>query len=83
MDIAGSASQGNLVQTNWIGLGGDLATPLSNLNGVQLEAGATNNTIGGTTKIGGQSVTLGNMIAANTFDGIDIITGANKQLNFL
>ncbi len=80
VDIAGSASQGNLVQTNWIGLGVDVATPLSNLNGVQLEAGTTNNTIGGTTKIGGQSVTQGNVIAANTLDGIDIITGANNNV---
>ncbi len=76
--ISGSASSGNTVQNSWIGLGSNGTSPGNDRNGILLNAGATDNTIGGSEATGnviygayaeGVYVTLagtGNVIAGNT-----------------
>ena len=72
--IAVSAS-GNLVQGNYIGTDVNGTGSLSNLNnGVDIDSGASNNTIGGTTD-GAR-----NIVSSNGFDGILIQAGSAANL---
>ena len=64
--LSGTSATGNFVQGNYIGtdITGTLA--LGNGDGVRMDGGASNNTIGGTT------AGARNIISGNTGDGIDI-----------
>src|SRR5207302_10659249 len=79
--INGSGATGNLVQGNYIGVGGDGGTALGNsFSGVHIASGASN-TIGGTT------ASARNIISANGFisgpwSGIDI-EGTGATGNFV
>ena len=66
----------NLVQGNYIGLGVDGATPVPNgEDGVRIED-ASNNTVGGTVD------NTGNVISANTGDGVEIL-GTDTSENLI
>ena len=84
VDISGPSSQANLVQNNTIGLGSDETTPLGNIQSRcdDFEAGAQNNSIGGITVTGGQTVSLSNTIAANKTDGASISIQCDQQPGF-
>jgi CSLREA domain-containing protein len=85
IDISGAGTAGNLVQGNLIGLNGAGAAAVGNSqNGVIIQAGASTNTIGGTTD------SLRNVISGNNFstsDGIELngtgITGTNVFGNYI
>ncbi len=67
VEIFGAVSTGNLVQGNLIGTNATGVSALGNQNnGVQIENGAADNTIGGT------DPGDGNVISGNTGDGVDI-----------
>ena len=67
----------NLVAGNLIGTNGAGTAALGNGDdGVLIEAGATNNTIGGVTSTPGTG--LGNVISGNTDDGVEI-TGSGTS----
>ncbi len=57
--VAGSGTTGNLVQGNYIGLGSNGVTAVSNYFGMVCSAGAANNTFGGTVA-GARNVISGN-----------------------
>ena len=76
--IEGSNATNNKVQLNLIGVGGDTVTPLGNKNGVTITNGASGNVIGGIATNGGQEISLGNVIAANSGVGVEIDDGATK-----
>jgi CSLREA domain-containing protein len=71
-------STGNKVEKNEIGVGFDDATRLPNLEGIAL-IGATGNFIGGVQTIGGEQVSLGNVISANSTTGIAFSAQANSN----
>src|SRR5262249_38283160 len=64
--ISGSTATGNLVAGNRIGTDAGGRTALGNADGVRIEGGATNNTIGGPT------AEARNVISGNAGDGVDI-----------
>ncbi|MCP3870586.1 MAG: DUF4347 domain-containing protein, partial [Gammaproteobacteria bacterium] len=65
--ITGSASTGNQIQGNFIGLGSDGSQEMGNSgSGVVVSAGASGNLIGG------ESTGTGNIISANATNGIEI-----------
>ncbi len=71
--ITDSGTTGNVVEGNLIGTDSTGTTafdgngnPLGNFDGVEIESGATDNTIGGTT------TGSGDVISGNTFDGVEI-----------
>jgi len=68
IDIYGSAAQFNNVQGNWIGLSmmGDTTEP-NGQNGILVNGGAANNTIGGDT------AAQGNYISGNTYNGVYVV----------
>jgi parallel beta-helix repeat protein len=75
VDIAFSGTSHNVVEGNYIGLNAAGTAALSNrVNGVVIEGGATENTIGGTTA--GER----NVISANSSDGV-YITGSGTTVN--
>ncbi len=72
--ISGAGSTGNQVRGNYLGTNAAGTAALANGNGVIINLGATNNTIGGTAA--GQA----NVISGNTFDGVRMLdsdTSAN------
>jgi titin len=80
--IAGAGTTGNNVQGNFIGLNSAGAADLGNsTSGVEIFAGAANNTVGGTT------AAARNVISGNTTNGILIsgagTTGNSVQGNFI
>lgn len=79
VDIAGPGTTGNLIQGNFIGTGVDGLARRSNAVGVQIEGGATANTIGGLV-IGARNVISGNNFNQNL--GIHI-TGAGSDRNLV
>ncbi len=74
--LSGTSATGNLVQGNFIGtdITGTLA--LGNGDGVRIDGGASNNTIGGNT------AGARNIISSNTSDGIEI-SGATSTGNIV
>jgi Concanavalin A-like lectin/glucanases superfamily/PKD domain/Matrixin len=82
--LTGSGVTGNLVQDNYIGTdangtgpAGSYTGPLGNLaNGVQIDSGAANNTIGGSTATPGTG--LGNVISGNHQRGVGVFGGNNN-----
>ena len=66
VQITGSGATGNVVQGNFIGTNAAGTAALGNGNGVVIDNGASNNTIGGT------GAGAGNVISGNSGDGIDI-----------
>jgi parallel beta-helix repeat protein len=75
--IPGVVSSGNTVRGNYIGTDASGALPLGNTSdGIRLEAGAINNTIGGT------AAGSGNVISGNGGDGI-LITGSGTAANIV
>ena len=67
-------AQLNVIAGNLIGTTAAGSAPLGNAqNGVFLTAGASNNTIGGTTRA------AGNVISANLTNGVELITGATAN----
>jgi parallel beta-helix repeat protein len=93
--VAGSATSGNVIEGNYIGLGADGLTPVPNYYGVYFYGGATNNTLGGTVAGAGNYVsdnisydvlisdpgTSGNFVEGN-FIGTDS-TGTNGIAGFI
>ncbi len=72
--ITGDATTGNVVGANWIGLAADGITAIGNQNeGVEIDAGAHHNTIGGFT------TGAGNTIVGNSNDGVGLFTGAHNN----
>ena len=75
--ITGAAATANIVDSNFIGVGNDGLTDLGNNGpGVRMEAGASQNRIGGITAF------EGNRIAFNDGDGISVV-GATTLNNLL
>ncbi len=71
-----SGAAGNFVYGNRIGTQGDGLTPLPNgLSGVTIAFNASSN------RIGGPALGQGNIIAANTDDGITVESGVNDRLS--
>ena len=69
VEIDGAGTTGNLLEWNYIGtdnIGGTDGLSLPNYDGVEIDQGASGNTIGGT------SVALPNVISGNTNDGVEI-----------
>jgi len=80
--ISGSSTTGNVVEGNYIGTDASSHTGLGNTgDGVDIESGASGNTIGGT------SPGAANVIAENGFDGISLFdsgtTGNVIEGNFI
>jgi hypothetical protein len=72
---------GNRVEKNLIGVGVDDATPLPNLVGVGVfGSDSIGNVIGGVQTVGNQQNSLGNVISANTLDGIDLQDANSNQV---
>ena len=70
--ILGTGSMGNAVAGNYIGTDKTGAAALGNgIDGVQLDPGADNNTIGGT------AAGAGNLISGNGRDGVRIVASGN------
>jgi hypothetical protein len=67
VEITGSGTTGNLVEGNDIGTNSNSATGLDNYDGVEIDTGASSNTIGGTT------TAARNVISSNTEDGVQIV----------
>ena len=82
VSITGADTAGNLVQGNFIGTNPTGTGALSNQNGVLIQAGAVNNTIGGAVAntIGGTGASAGNVISGNRSAGV-AITGAGTCRN--
>jgi titin len=66
--ITGTGTTGNVVEGSFIGTNGLGSAPLPNYNGVLIQNGASDNTIGALS-VGGPS----NVIAGNTWDGVHIV----------
>jgi titin len=66
----------NIVKSNWIGINAAGTSALQNQYGVQIDDGANNNLIGGTTS--GDA----NIISGNQFDGVEI-SGAGTDGNVI
>ncbi|WP_342347574.1 LamG-like jellyroll fold domain-containing protein, partial [uncultured Nitrospira sp.] len=64
----------NLVQGNYIGVGADGTTGMSNRQGITFQGTADNN------KIGGETLGAGNVIAFNSQNGVDVIAGTNNAI---
>ena len=80
--ISGAGTSGNLVQGNYIGTNPTGTRALSNQDGVLIQAGAVNNTIGGAvaSTIGGTGAGARNVISGNRSVGVAIAgagTGGN------
>jgi titin len=80
--ISGAGTSGNLVQGNYIGTNPTGTRALSNQDGVLIQAGAVNNTIGGAvaSTIGGTGAGARNVISGNRSVGV-AITGAGTGGN--
>ena len=76
VEITGSAATGNVVEGNYIGINAAGSAAVANATGVQIDAGATNNAIGGT------SAGAGNVISGNAVDGVQI-TGSGTTGNIV
>jgi hypothetical protein len=76
VQIFAAGDNNNVVQSNFIGTNAAGTAALPNLNGVEINVGAANNTIGGTT------ATTGNIISGNTNSGV-LITDANSSGNVI
>jgi hypothetical protein len=74
--ITGMNTNNNVIQSNVIGTNTTAKGPLANQNGIEIQTGAQNNTIGGTTS------TTGNIISGNAATGV-LITGANTSKNVI
>jgi hypothetical protein len=64
--LGGQGSTGNVVEGNYIGTDNSGTISRPNYDGVEIEAGASNNTIGGTTAV------ACNLISGNAFGGVFI-----------
>jgi CSLREA domain-containing protein len=74
---SGGGGANNLIQGNYIGLGADGATDLGNGNGVEINVGASGNTVGGTT------AGARNVIAGNTSNGVAIASAGTENNTIL
>jgi trimeric autotransporter adhesin len=73
LNLSGASASGNTVQGNWIGLSATGLTSLgNNEDGLQIDGGASNNTIGGLTA-GAGNVVSGNLNAGIAIDGASSI----------
>jgi parallel beta-helix repeat protein len=83
IQITGTRAQRNVVAANYIGVDITGSTALGNTSaGVQIDSGAGNNTIGGTTfhnTVTGDALP-GNVISGNGFDGINLNTSTNNKI---
>ena len=68
--IESSAATGNLVEGNFIGTNTVGGAAIANGDGVMIESGASNNSIGGLTATPGTGA--GNLISGDTGDGVEI-----------
>ena len=74
-EIGDSGTSNNIIEGNYLGVGADGITPLGNGDpGIWIGAGASNNTIGGTT------VGASNIIAHNSSQGVRIFSGTNNSV---
>ena len=73
VEITGSGTTGNLVEGNDIGTNSNSATGLGNYDGVEIDTGASSNTIGGTT------TAARNVISGNNWDGVHIVDTGTKD----
>ncbi len=64
----------NLVRGNYIGVGADGTTAMSNRQGVTFQGTSDNNLIGG------ETLGAGNIIAFNSQNGVDVIAGTNNAI---
>ena len=80
--ITGAGTRGNVVEGNFIGTNPTGTGALSNQNGVVIQAGAVNNTIGGAVAntIGGTAAGARNVISGNRSAAVTI-TGAGARGN--
>ncbi|HJT30908.1 MAG TPA: Calx-beta domain-containing protein, partial [Pirellulales bacterium] len=86
VDISGQSATNNTVQENLICVGRDRTTRLGNALGIAIENGAAGNLIGGSRTSGTLAIILGNVVAANNGNGIQIsshATGNHIEANFI
>ena len=78
--IRGGGAEHNVFESNVIGLSSS-GSRLGNLNGVVIAStstgGPSDNTIGGTVEGPSGDIGVGNVIAANTLDGVQLSSGTN------
>jgi hypothetical protein len=70
-----TGANSNIIQANFLGTNAAGAAALANMNGIDIQGGASNNTIGGT------STTAGNLISGNT-TGL-LISGMGTSSNLI
>src|SRR5438034_840920 len=71
-----TGANNNIIQANFLGTNAAGTTALANMNGIDIQGGASNNTIGGT------SATAGNLISGNTATGL-LISGTGTSANLI
>jgi hypothetical protein len=70
----------NDIEKNFIGVGVDDSTRLPNQIGIEVIGTlATGNVIGGSKTVNGQEISLGNVISANSSEGVSLSNGANTN----
>jgi titin len=72
--IEGGGTTGNIVAGDYIGADASGSLALPNYNGVLIQSGAAQNTVGGTT------AATRNVISGNSWDGVHIVNGATSNL---
>jgi parallel beta-helix repeat protein len=82
VDLSGEGTSHNQIQGNFIGTDVHGTSALPNFYGVLIEAGASDNTVGGVAMNRLKKSSLGNLISGNTSVGIDI-TGTGTTGNLL
>ena len=66
VELSYTGSQGNLIQGNYLGVNVNGTGAVANGEGVEMDSGAQNNTVGGTT------AAARNIISGNTFGGVQL-----------
>jgi len=76
VEIAGSHATGNIVEGDFIGTDITGTVAIANVTGVELDTGASGNTIGGLTATPGTGA--GNVISGNNLDGIYVLQSSGN-----
>jgi uncharacterized repeat protein (TIGR01451 family) len=79
VSISGSASTGNIIRHNFIGVGSNGFTPVGNITTGVLINGASQNQVGGTDQ-GGTIFNYGNVIANWSAQGVEVIGGTGDAI---
>ncbi len=80
IEITGSTATGNVVEGDYVGTDVTGTVAIANSTGVELDTGASGNTIGGLTATPGSGA--GNVISGNTSNGVDL-SGSGTASNVI